>query len=109
MIVGINADQSVRSIKGPSRPIQDENERAEMLASLACVDYVTIFADATPITALELLQPDIHCKGGDYADGAKPIPERETVERNGGRLYFLKYHPGFSTTELIERISSKSK
>lgn len=108
LIVGVNADRSVRAIKGPGRPIQNENERAEMLASLVCVDYVTIFGDATPIAAIGLIQPDVHCKGGDYANNAKPIPERETVEGNGGRLHFLQFHSGFSTTGLIERIRAEN-
>lgn len=103
LIVGINSDRSVRAIKGESRPIQDENSRAELLAGLESVDYVTIFDDDTPVAALEKIRPDIHCKGADYANGARPVPERETVEKHGGRIHFLKLHPGFSTTSLIAR------
>lgn len=103
LVVGINSDRSVRTIKGDSRPIQDENSRAELLAGLEPVDYVTIFDEDTPVAALEKIRPDVHCKGADYADGARPVPERETVEKHGGRVHFLELHPGFSTTALIAR------
>ena len=107
LIVGVNSDRSVSEIKGPNRPIQSETSRSEMLAALASVDYVTIFDDPTPVPALEAIQPDVHCKGADYADNKKPIPERETVEKNGGRIYFLELLPGFSTTGLIDRIRAE--
>ena len=104
LIVGVNSDESVKTNKGPKRPVQSETDRAEMIAALGCVDYVTVFSEKTPIAMLEALQPDIHCKGEDYADNAKPMDERATVEAYGGRIHFLKLHPGFSTTGLIERI-----
>ncbi len=104
LIVGINSDASVRSIKDDSRPIVNQSDRAELIAALEMVDYVTIFDESTPVAALSRLQPDIHCKGADYADGAKPIPEREIVLGYGGQIRFLPFHPGRSTTELVERI-----
>lgn len=109
LIVGVNSDRSVREIKGPRRPILAEDSRARMLAALECVDYVTIFDDSTPAATLETIQPDVHCKGADYRNNAKPIPERETVERYGGRIHFLELLPGFSTTALIERICSEQR
>jgi D-glycero-beta-D-manno-heptose 1-phosphate adenylyltransferase len=105
LIVGINSDASVRALKGDSRPIVNQADRAEMLAALEMVDYVTIFDESTPVAALSRLRPDIHCKGAEYADGARPVPERETVLGYGGQIRFLPFHPGRSTTELIDRIA----
>jgi len=107
LIVGVNSDNSVKSNKGPKRPIQDAESRSEMIAALGCVDFVMIFDDKNPAHVLSLLQPDIHCKGADYEDGSKPMEERATVEAYGGQIRFLKLHPGFSTTSLIERIQSE--
>ena len=105
LIVGINSDASVRAIKGNSRPIVNQSDRAEMIAALEMVDYVTIFDEPTPIAALERLRPDIHCKSAEYADGARPMPERETVLGYGGRIEILPLHDLPSTTEIIERIA----
>ena len=104
LIVGINSDASVRAIKGNDRPIVDQADRAELLAALEMVDYVTIFDEHTPITVLSLLRPDVHCKGAEYADGTRPFPERETVVGYGGEIRFLPLHPGRSTSDLIHRI-----
>lgn len=104
LIVGINSDASVRAIKGDTRPVVNQADRAEMLAALEMVDYVTIFDEPTPVEALTRLRPDIHCKGAEYADGARPVPERETVLSYGGQIRFLPFHPGRSTTDLVDRI-----
>ena len=104
LIVGINSDRSVRENKGSSRPLVGEHARAELLAAFETVDYVAIFDEADPAAALGLLKPDIHCKGEEYADGARPVPEREVVLGYGGEIRFLPYHPGLSTTALIDRI-----
>jgi rfaE bifunctional protein nucleotidyltransferase chain/domain len=104
LIVGINSDSSVRAIKGDSRPIVNQADRAELIAALEMVDYVTIFDEPTPVSALSRLRPDIHCKGAEYADGSRPMPERETVLGYGGQIRFLPFHPGRSTTELVDRI-----
>src|SRR5579863_647189 len=104
LIVGINSDASVRLLKGDARPIVDQTDRAELIAALEMVDYVTIFDEPTPVAAISRLRPDIHCKGDEYADGARPIPERETVLAYGGQIRFLPLHPGRSTTDLVERI-----
>jgi D-beta-D-heptose 7-phosphate kinase/D-beta-D-heptose 1-phosphate adenosyltransferase len=105
LIVGINSDASVRAIKGDSRPIVNQADRAELIAALEMVDYVTIFDESTPVAALSRLRPDIHCKGAEYADGARPVPEREVVLGYGGQIRFLPFHPGRSTTELVDRIA----
>src|SRR5271154_105135 len=104
LIVGINSDASVRAIKGDTRPVVNEADRAELIAALEMVDYVTIFDEPTPIAAISRLRPDIHCKGAEYADGARPVPERDTVLGYGGQIRFLPFHPGRSTTELVYRI-----
>ncbi len=104
LIVGINSDQSVHQNKGPLRPVVPESDRAEVLAALESVDYVTIFHQPDPVQAISLLHPDIHCKGADYADDAKPVPERETVLAYGGEIRFLPIYPGRSTSDLIARI-----
>jgi rfaE bifunctional protein nucleotidyltransferase chain/domain len=105
LIVGVNGDEAVRRLKGSGRPIVPGAERAEILAALACVDRVVVFEEPTPAESLAALQPDIHCKGADYAppDG-KPIPEAAVVAAYGGRIEFLPLIPLTSTTRLIERI-----
>jgi rfaE bifunctional protein nucleotidyltransferase chain/domain len=109
LIVGINSDASVRSIKGDSRPIIDQKDRAELIAALEVVDYVTIFDESTPVAALSRLRPDIHCKGAEYADGARPVPEQDTVLGYGGQIRFLPLHPGRSTTDLVDRIVNSAR
>jgi rfaE bifunctional protein nucleotidyltransferase chain/domain len=106
LIVGINSNASVRAVKGDLRPKVNQEERAEMIAALEMVDYVTIFDEPTPVAALSRLRPDIHCKGAEYADGTRPMPERETVLGYGGQIRFLPFHPGQSTTGLIDRIKN---
>ncbi len=104
LIVGINSDAGVRALKGPLRPVVCEEDRAETVAALEAVDYVTIFAESDPVAILSKLRPDIHCKGEDYADGKRPVPERPIVEGYGGRIEFLPLREGRSTSGLIERI-----
>ena len=104
LIVGLNSDASVRAIKGPLRPVVHQDDRAEVIAALESVDYVTIFDESDPVAVLSRLQPDIHCKGADYADGKRPVPEREIVLGYGGRIEFLPIHEGRSTSGLISRI-----
>jgi len=99
MIVGVNSDASVRRLKGPTRPIIGQDERAEMLASLECVDYVTIFEEDTPIPLLKLLQPDIMTKGG-----TSELVGREVVEGRGGQAIKLEVVEGMSTSRIISRI-----
>lgn len=105
LIVGLNSDDSVRQLKGPSRPVLSELERAEVMSAFSCVDYVVIFPELRPDSALLRLKPDVHCKGAEYAPPhGKPIPEMPTVASYGGRIEFLPYSGGISTTEVIRRI-----
>ncbi len=101
LIVGINSDDGVRRLKGPQRPILPETERAELLASLAAVDAVTIFDEETPAELLAMLQPDILVKGADWAHW---IAGRDVVEAAGGKVLALPVEPEFSTTDLVRRI-----
>lgn len=105
LVVGLNSDESIRSLKGPERPIVPEAARVEALAALECVDHVVVFGEETPETCLTRLQPDIHCKGADYAPPhGKPVPEAGVVEAYGGRIEYLPLVPSISTTDLIQRI-----
>jgi rfaE bifunctional protein nucleotidyltransferase chain/domain len=107
LVVGVNDDGSVRRLKGPSRPIVPEAERAEMLAALACVDAVVLFGEDTPAAALARLRPDIHCKGADYTPPeGKPVPEAAVVAAYGGRVEFLPLVAGRSTSELARRFAT---
>jgi rfaE bifunctional protein nucleotidyltransferase chain/domain len=108
LVVGVNSDDSVRRLKGPSRPILPVEERVELLAGLKCVDHVVVFEEATPDRSLLLLKPDVHCKGEDYAPPeGKPIPEASLVESYGGKVAFLPLLRGISTTCVVERIKQK--
>ena len=100
LIVAINSDQSVKRLKGNDRPLNNENDRARVLAALACVDAVTVFAEETADSLLETLRPDVYVKGGDY--NADTLPERGIVERYGGRMVFCQLLEGHSTTSLID-------
>jgi D-glycero-beta-D-manno-heptose 1-phosphate adenylyltransferase len=105
LVVGVNSDASVRKLKGPGRPIVPAVERAEVLAALGCVDRVLVFEEDTPEEVLSRLQPDVHCKGADYAPpSTRPIPEAEVVRSYGGRIAFLTFTPGVSTTDIVRRI-----
>lgn len=105
LIVAVNSDSSVRELKGENRPLIPEDERAEMLAGLECVDYVVIFPESTPIELLSELKPNIHVKGGDYK--LEQLVEREVVEENGGKVIVGLNVPGKSTTNLIEVICER--
>lgn len=105
LVVAINSDASVRQLKGQNRPLVPEDERAEMLAGLACVDYVVIFRELTPVDLLSELKPNIHVKGGDYK--MEQLIERDTVEANGGKVIVGLNVPGKSTTDLIEVICER--
>ena len=109
LIVGINSDSSARAFKGPARPLMCQEDRAEVLSALEMVDYVTVFGEPEPSAALARLQPDIHCKGEEYANGNRPVPERAVVEGYGGAIRFLPLYPGRSTTGLIEKICAAAE
>ena len=107
LVVAVNSDSSVRYLKGENRPLVPEEERAEMLAGLECVDYVVIFPELTPIDLLSELKPNIHVKGGDYK--LEQLIERDVVEANGGQVIVGLNVPGKSTTNLIEVICERYK
>lgn len=102
LVVAINSDRTVRELKGDGRPIINENERAEILAALRQVDYVTIFDDVSPRSLIARLLPDVLVKGGDY--GLDDIHGREEVEASGGRVVSLPFVEGTSTSSIIERM-----
>jgi glycerol-3-phosphate cytidylyltransferase len=106
LIVGLNSDNSVKKLKGPSRPITPQAERAEILSSLAAVDYVTIFDEDTPIEFLKLVKPVFHVKGSDYQPA--DLEETPVVEEFGGEVKILQLVPERSTTSLLSRIGSQS-
>lgn len=105
LVVGINSDTSVRVLKGEKRPINAELDRAEVLAALKSVDYVTIFGEQTPVEFLKLLQPHIHVKGADYKP--EQLEETPIVEQFGGRVEILPLVPNKSTTSVVDRINQK--
>jgi D-glycero-beta-D-manno-heptose 1-phosphate adenylyltransferase len=102
LVVAINSDRCVRELKGSQRPVFNEAERAEILAALRHVDYVTVFDDVSPRSLIARLLPDVLVKGGDY--GLDQIHGREEVEAAGGRVIALPFVEGSSTTTLIERM-----
>lgn len=101
LVVGINTDESVRKLKGPTRPVQNENDRAEILAALAAVDYVVHFSEETPLELIKQVKPDILVKGGDW----KPdqIVGSDFVLSRGGQVKSLQFVEGRSTTAIIEK------
>jgi D-beta-D-heptose 7-phosphate kinase/D-beta-D-heptose 1-phosphate adenosyltransferase len=102
LVVAINDDASVRVLKGAKRPLLPQDERARLLAALACVDYVTIFPEPTPLALIELLQPHVLVKGGDYT--RETVVGSKEVEAYGGEVHLLPYVPGISTTNIIDSV-----
>jgi D-beta-D-heptose 7-phosphate kinase/D-beta-D-heptose 1-phosphate adenosyltransferase len=102
LIVGLNSDRSVRANKGPGRPVIPEDERAEVLSALACVDAVALFDEQTPAAIIEAIQPDVLVKGADWP--ADQIVGREAVEARGGRVIRVPVEAGYSTSGILERI-----
>ena len=100
--IGVNSDLSVKRLKGESRPVNSEEDRAILLASLLFVDAITIFSDDTPITLLDLIHADIHVNGGDYI--AEKMPEYKTVTAYGGIVKILPFVEGKSSTSIINKI-----
>ena len=115
LVLGLNNDEGVRLLKGPGRPLVPERERAEVMAALSCIDYVTIFGEPTASPLVELLRPAIYVKGADYlnADTREPdprrLPEAKVVQAYGGIVRLLPYLPGHSTTALIAAIQSSGQ
>lgn len=104
LVVAINDDASVRGLKGPARPVLTQADRAELVAALRAVDYVVIFSEPTVAPLLELLRPDVHCKGTDYT--ADTVPERATVHGYGGRIAIVGDPKDHSTSDLLTRLRS---
>ncbi len=102
LVVAINSDHSATHLKGPSRPINPQQERAEVLAALACVDYVTTFDEPDPYRIISLLKPNVLVKGGDWT--RETTVGRDIVEEEGGEVVVIPYVEGASTTGLIDRI-----
>ena len=101
-IVLLNSDKSVKSIKGPTRPINNENDRAEILCAVSCVDYVVLFDEDSPRNLLDEIKPDVYTKGADYT--METLPEADIMRKNGTRVEFIKFVEGKSTTSTIEKM-----
>jgi rfaE bifunctional protein nucleotidyltransferase chain/domain len=109
LIVGINGDESVRELKGQGRPVNNQNERAEIVAALGCVDLVTIFPEMRATRFLELAAPDVYVKGGDYNQGTLNADEREALQKVGAKIDIVPFEPGYSTTDLLARLNKIKK
>lgn len=106
LFIALNADASVRQLKGPARPVQSETERAYALAALSCVDAVVIFGEKRLTNEILALKPDIYSKAGDYTLERLDAGERGALEQVGARIEFMPFLPGFSTTNLIAKIKA---
>jgi D-glycero-beta-D-manno-heptose 1-phosphate adenylyltransferase len=106
LLVGVNSDAAVRGLKGEGRPVNNENDRAAVLAALEAVDAVCIFPDVRATQFLGAAQPDIYVKGGDYTLETLDQSERRTVEQSGGRIELIPFVPGKSTTGLLQKLMS---
>jgi len=105
LIVGLNSDASVRMLKGPERPVNNENDRAEVIAALAAVDFVVLFEEQTAEALVAQIKPQIYVKGGDY--NVKDLPEAKHVAGYGGETVLIPEVPGRSTTNIIRRIKGE--
>jgi len=103
LIVGINSDESVRRLKGPTRPMRSDAERSYVLAALECVDLVVVFPEDTPLSLVKVLRPDVIVKGGDYSEDT--IVGATEVKSWGGRVVVVPLTPGHSTTNIIRKLS----
>jgi rfaE bifunctional protein nucleotidyltransferase chain/domain len=102
LILALNSDTSVRAIKGDKRPLVPEDERADVLAALEFINYITLFDELTPLALIEYLQPDVIVKGGDWAE--ENVVGRDSVRRWGGKVVIIPETPGASTTNIVEKI-----
>ena len=109
LIVGINGDQSVRELKGAGRPVNNETDRAEIVAALECVDLVAIFPEIRATRFLELAAPDIYVKGGDYNQETLNAEERQVLSKSGAKIDIVPFEPGYSTSDLLARLSTIKK
>lgn len=102
MIVLLNSDKSVRNIKGPTRPINNEQDRAEVLNALACVDYVVMFDEDSPASLIDEIKPDVYTKGADYT--METLPEADIMRKNNIKVEFIEFVAGKSTTNTINKM-----
>jgi len=102
LVLGLNSDSSVQSLKGPGRPVHSEMDRAFVLGALACIDYIVIFSESTPERLLSEIKPHIHVKGGDYTP--ENLPEKKVINSYGGTIKILPFVDGYSTTNIINKI-----
>ena len=107
LVVGLNGDDSVRQLKGEGRPVNHEGDRAEVLAALEAVDYVTIFPEKRAANFLRAAQPTVYAKGGDYTAGTLDPEERAVLDELGTRIEIIPFEKGYSTSELLTRIGPK--
>lgn len=107
LIVGVNGDESVRTLKGQGRPVMNERERAELISAIRGVSYVTIFHESSPGRLLGALKPDVHCKGTDYTPDS--VPEADVVRSYGGRVVIVGDPKEHSTTEILQRMRRGSE
>ena len=104
LIVGLNGDESVRKLKGPGRPVNREQDRAEVLAAVESVDYVAIFPETRATKFLAAARPAVYVKGGDYTAETLDATEREALEKTGAKIEIIPFERGYSTSELFEKI-----
>lgn len=104
LIVLLNSNKSVKSIKGPSRPVNSELDRAEILSALRCVDYVVLFDEDSPKNLLDEMKPDVYTKGADYT--METLPEADIMKKNGTRVEFIEFVDGKSTTNIINKMKN---
>jgi rfaE bifunctional protein nucleotidyltransferase chain/domain len=104
LIVGVNGDASVRALKGEGRPLNNEADRAEVLAALACVDYAAVFQEKRAVEFLRQVRPSIYVKGGDYKPETLDAEERAVLEEIGAEIRIIPFEPGYSTTAVIDRM-----
>lgn len=106
LVVGLNGDRSVGELKGTGRPINNEKDRAEVLAALECVDLVVVFPEVRATRFLEMAKPDIYVKGGDYTADTLDPEERAALEKAGSEIKIVPFEPGYSTSQLIQKLKA---
>ena len=109
LVVGLNGDESVRELKGAGRPINNEKDRAEVLAALEDVDLVTIFPESRATRFLQAVAPAVYVKGGDYSPETLDAEERTVLEKLGAKIQLIRFFPGYSTSSLVEQFKNKPK
>jgi D-glycero-beta-D-manno-heptose 1-phosphate adenylyltransferase len=109
LVVGVNGDQSVRELKGAGRPINNERDRAEVLAALECVDLVTVFPEVRATRILEAVAPAVYAKGGDYTAETLNAEERDALEKTGTEIRIIPFEKGYSTSGLLEKLGKTAE